>query len=56
VADGRIEAVGAGLDRGQGEIDAGGRLVTPGWVDIHSHYDGQATWDALLAPSGVWNL
>ena len=33
------------------EIDATGQIVTPGWVDIHTHYDGQATWDAVLAPS-----
>ncbi len=33
------------------EIDAKGMTVTPGWVDIHTHYDGQATWDPLLAPS-----
>ena len=33
------------------EIDATGMTVTPGWVDIHTHYDGQATWDPLLAPS-----
>jgi N-acyl-D-aspartate/D-glutamate deacylase len=32
-------------------IDADGALVTPGWVDIHTHYDGQATWDSQLAPS-----
>ena len=32
-------------------IDAEGRLVMPGWVDIHTHYDGQATWDAELTPS-----
>ncbi len=32
-------------------IDAAGKLVTPGWVDIHTHYDGQATWDPILAPS-----
>ena len=32
-------------------IDAKGKLVTPGWVDIHTHYDGQATWDPILAPS-----
>ena len=36
---------------GRREIDAGGLLVTPGWVDVHTHYDGQATWDPLLAPS-----
>lgn len=32
-------------------IDASGCLVTPGWVDVHTHYDGQATWDPILAPS-----
>lgn len=53
VADGRIAAVGPALGRATREIDAGGRIVTPGWVDIHSHYDGQATWDSLLTPSGA---
>ena len=33
-------------------IDADGLLVTPGWVDIHTHYDGQATWDPEVSPSG----
>lgn len=33
------------------EIDAAGLIVTPGWVDVHTHYDGQATWDPMLAPS-----
>jgi N-acyl-D-aspartate/D-glutamate deacylase len=51
VDGGRIVAVGAVADRGEVEIDAGGRLVTPGWVDIHTHYDGQATWDPMLSPS-----
>jgi N-acyl-D-aspartate/D-glutamate deacylase len=52
VADGRIIDVGPDLDgRGRREIDAEGLLVTPGFVDPHTHYDGQATWDALLAPS-----
>jgi len=46
-----ITAVGDVPDRGRREIDAAGRLVTPGWVDIHTHYDGQVTWDPLLAPS-----
>ena len=34
------------------EIDAEGLLVTPGWVDIHTHYDGQVTWDPEVTPSG----
>src|SRR5215510_1747561 len=50
----RIAAVGAGAGRGRHEIDARGLLVTPGWVDIHTHYDGQVTWDPYLTPSG-WN-
>jgi N-acyl-D-amino-acid deacylase len=50
--DGRqIVAVGDVGARGRTEIDARGRLVTPGWVDVHTHYDGQATWDPILAPS-----
>ena len=51
VQDGRITAVGKIEQTGHREIDATGKLVTPGWVDIHTHYDGQATWDPLLAPS-----
>ena len=37
--------------RGPAEIDAAGLLVTPGFVDIHTHYDGQATWDPFVTPS-----
>jgi N-acyl-D-aspartate/D-glutamate deacylase len=47
----RIAAVGRGLGDARDRIDARGKLVTPGWVDIHTHYDGQATWDPMLAPS-----
>jgi N-acyl-D-aspartate/D-glutamate deacylase len=49
--EGTIAAVGAVAERGREEIDARGLLVTPGFVDIHTHYDGQATWDSHLAPS-----
>ncbi len=51
VQDGNIVAVGQVEGPAAREIDATGKLVTPGWVDIHTHYDGQATWDPLLAPS-----
>jgi N-acyl-D-aspartate/D-glutamate deacylase len=47
----RIVEVGQVEGQGRREIDATGQIVTPGWVDIHTHYDGQATWDPLLAPS-----
>jgi N-acyl-D-aspartate/D-glutamate deacylase len=47
----RIAAVGIGLGPGREEIDASDRLVTPGFVDIHTHYDGQATWDRDITPS-----
>ncbi|MGH8679662.1 MAG: N-acyl-D-amino-acid deacylase family protein, partial [Burkholderiales bacterium] len=46
-----ITAIGRGISRGHREIDAQGMLVTPGFVDIHTHYDGQATWDPYLTPS-----
>jgi N-acyl-D-amino-acid deacylase len=51
IAGGRIAAVGGKQGPGKREIDANGLLVTPGWVDVHTHYDGQAMWDPLLAPS-----
>jgi len=46
-----IVEVGKVAGSGAREIDAAGALVTPGFVDIHTHYDGQATWDNHLAPS-----
>lgn len=49
----RIVEIGPGILRGRREIDADGMMVTPGFVDPHTHYDGQATWDPLLAPSSV---
>jgi N-acyl-D-aspartate/D-glutamate deacylase len=48
---GRIAALGRVAERGREEIDARGRIVTPGFVDVHTHFDGQATWDPLLTPS-----
>ncbi len=52
MVDGRIHAVGPGLCiKGSEEINAKGLLVTPGFVDIHTHYDGQVTWENRLVPS-----
>jgi len=51
VKDGTIAAVGSVSGSGAEEIDAAGLSVTPGFVDIHTHYDGQAMWDSHLAPS-----
>lgn len=47
----RIVGIGHDVGRGKREIDADGRLVTPGFVDAHTHYDGQVVWDPDLAPS-----
>ena len=47
----RITKVGLVEGQGKEEIDAKGHLVTPGWVDIHTHYDGQVCWDSYLTPS-----
>jgi len=47
----RIAAVGDDVGSGHRELDASGLIVTPGFVDIHTHYDAQATWDAYLSPS-----
>jgi N-acyl-D-aspartate/D-glutamate deacylase len=51
VRQGLIAAVGAIPQSGALELDAKGKLVTPGFVDIHTHYDGQATWDERMQPS-----
>jgi N-acyl-D-amino-acid deacylase len=51
VDGGLISAVGTVEAQGREEIDAAGKIVAPGWVDIHTHYDGQATWDQEMAPS-----
>ena len=47
----KISAVGGEISEGKREIDAKGLLVAPGWVDVHTHYDGQVTWDPYLSPS-----
>jgi N-acyl-D-aspartate/D-glutamate deacylase len=47
----RITSVGGNAGAARRDIDASGLLVTPGWVDIHTHYDGQVTWDPYLTPS-----
>ncbi len=51
ISDGRVVEVGKVSGTGRREVDASGALVAPGFVDIHAHYDGQATWDNHLAPS-----
>lgn len=52
IADGRVVEVGrVSAPAGARVVDADGLLVTPGFVDIHTHFDGQATWDPVLAPS-----
>jgi len=51
VDGGLITAIGPDIGKGKEEIDAAGKIVAPGWVDIHTHYDGQATWDQEMAPS-----
>jgi len=48
---GKIASVGGKAGPGRREIDASGLLMTPGWVDIHTHYDGQVAWDPYLSPS-----
>src|SRR4030081_2684795 len=51
MTDGRITEVGRIAGKGKEEIDARGRLVAPGFVDLHTHYDGQVTWSQDITPS-----
>ena len=51
IDNGKIVAVGDVTSRGRREIAADGAIVTPGFVDIHTHYDGQATWASRMSPS-----
>src|ERR1700710_176473 len=51
ISDGRIAEVGKVLAKGAEEIDARGKLVTPGFVDLHTHYDGQVLWSHDISPS-----
>jgi N-acyl-D-aspartate/D-glutamate deacylase len=57
IKNGRVNEIGTAgkhLSGAARTIDADGLLITPGWVDIHTHYDGQATWDPYMSPSS-WN-
>ena len=51
ISGGRITEVGKVLGKGKEEIDAKGKLVAPGFVDVHTHYDGQVTWSQDITPS-----
>ncbi|HEX4873397.1 MAG TPA: amidohydrolase family protein, partial [Sphingorhabdus sp.] len=51
VSGGKIAAIGKVDGSAKQEIDADGKLVTPGFVDIHTHFDGQATWENRMSPS-----
>jgi N-acyl-D-amino-acid deacylase len=51
VQNGKIAAIEPSIDASADQvIDAAGKIVTPGFIDVHTHYDGQATWDEHLAP------
>lgn len=56
IAGDRIVEVGPNVGRGRREIDARGGLVTPGFVDIHTHYDSQVTWSSRLDPSSLMGV
>jgi N-acyl-D-aspartate/D-glutamate deacylase len=54
IAGDRITAIGGAIPKGREEIDARGLIATPGFVDVHTHYDAQVTWSSSLSPSS-WN-
>jgi len=54
IADGRIAEIGKVSGKGAEELDAKGQIVTPGFVDLHTHYDAQVTWSSEITPSS-WN-
>ena len=54
VTDGKISGVGADLGQAKRTMNADGLFVAPGWVDVHTHYDGQVSWDPVLTPS-LWH-
>ena len=51
ISSGKISEIGKVGTSAKREINANGAIVTPGWVDVHTHYDGQVTWDPYLSPS-----
>lgn len=53
ISDGKIAQMGEVTSTGAQEIDATGRIVTPGFVDVHTHYDGQCIWSEEIAPSSA---
>ena len=51
IKDGRIAALGTDLGEARQTVDAKGHIITPGFIDLHTHYDGQVSWDDTLQPS-----
>ena len=57
VTGGKISGVGSDLGRAKRTLKADGLIVAPGWVDVHTHYDGQVSWDPLLSSISVaWSV
>jgi len=56
ILDGRIAQIGQITATAAEEVDAAGLLVAPGWVDVHTHYDGQATWEHKILPSSAMGV